>query len=75
MLAELVEGEEDSWQGGAYHAVAGELRIGLQNAVCSRVVASGIHGIRTSLVERSWESHIACIPTSDCDFWHAVIVL
>ena len=32
-------------EGGTYHAVAGKLGIGLQNAVCGGVVASGIHGI------------------------------
>lgn len=58
-----------------YHAVAGELGIGFQDAVCGGVVACCVHGVGTCLVERGREPHIASIPTGDGDFWHGVAVL
>jgi hypothetical protein len=36
---------------GTYHAVAFVLRIGLEDAVCGRVVTSGVHGVGPDLVE------------------------
>lgn len=36
----------------AYHAVAGELGVGVQDAVCGRIVTSSVHGIGASLVKR-----------------------
>ena len=69
----------DSWGGGvkegAHHAVAGELGVGLQDTVCGRVVASSVHGIRASLVEGGWESHIARVPAGNCNFCHGVMLL
>jgi hypothetical protein len=63
-------GEERGEGGGAYHAVAGEWRIGLQDAVCGGVVACSVHGIGARLVERGREPHIAGVPAGDGDFWH-----
>jgi hypothetical protein len=72
---ELLQRVERDWEERVYHAVAGELGICVQGAVCGGVVASSVHGIRASLVEGGWESHIACVPTGDCNFCHAVMML
>ena len=61
--------------GRTYHAVTGVLGISLQDTVCCGIVASSVHSIRASLVEGGWESHIACVPTDDCNFCHAVMML
>ena len=62
-----------------YHAVSGELRVGLQDAVCGRVIARSIHCVGTSLVEGGGKAHIARVPASDCyfrhDVWSAVLVV
>jgi hypothetical protein len=36
----------------AYHAVAREVGVGVQDAVCGRIVTSSVHGIGASLVKR-----------------------
>jgi hypothetical protein len=59
----------------AYHAVAGELGVRLQDTVRGGIVASSVHGIRASLVEGGRESHIACVPAGDSNFCHAVMLL
>lgn len=56
--------------GGMYHAVAGELGVGLENAVCGGVVASCVHGIGASLVKRRRKSDITRRPASNGDFGH-----
>ena len=54
-------------RGHGYHAVSAEDRVGLQDAVGSRVITSGVHGIRARFVQRGWEPHIAGSPTRDGD--------
>jgi len=55
-----------------YHAMPGEFRVGLKDAVGRGVIASSIHCIRASFVQRSRKSHIASIPPCDSDFGHDV---
>jgi hypothetical protein len=50
--------------------VAGEFRIGFQDAVCGGVVSCCVHGIGACLVEGGREPHIAGVPAGDGDFWH-----
>ena len=56
--------------GRVYHSVAGEFRIGFQDAVCGGVVSCCVHGIGTCLVEGGREPHIAGVPAGDGNFWH-----
>jgi hypothetical protein len=58
------------WRGRAYHSMAGIFRVRLEDAVRGGVVASCVHGIGASLVERGGEAHIACGPTCDGDLSH-----
>ena len=52
--------------------MACEVGISFQNAVCSGIVASCVHGIRASLVEGGGKTHVACVPTNDINLRHAV---
>jgi hypothetical protein len=47
--------------------MAAEGRIRLEDAVRGRVIASGVHGIGASFVQRRGEAHIACGPAGDGD--------
>ncbi len=72
LIVGLLDRDRMELKGGdTYHAVTGEIRVGLQDTVCGRVIASSVHGIRTSLVERCWESDIFGIPAGDGDFCHS----
>lgn len=55
---------------GRYHAVTSVVGVSLQDTVGGRVVTSGIHGVRASLVEGGREPHIARSEAGDCDFRH-----
>jgi len=55
--------------------MAREIGVGLQDAVCGRVVTGGVHGVGAGLVEGCWESHIASVPASDSDFCHPLAVV
>lgn len=50
--------------------MAGVRRVGLEDAVRSGIVASGIHGVGSRLVERCREPHVAGAEARDCDFSH-----
>ena len=56
-----------------HHSVAGKFRIGLENAVRSRVIPSSVHGIRTGLVQRGWEADIFRLPPRDRDLCHCAV--
>jgi len=55
---------------GFYHSMAGELGVGLQDAVRGGVVAGCVHSVGARLVEGGWESHIARVPACDCYLCH-----
>ena len=58
---------------GGYHAMARKFRVGLQNAVRGRVVASCVHRIRTCFIKRGWEPHIFGVPACDGYFCHVAL--
>ena len=53
--------------------MAGVGGVGLENAVGGRVVASGVHGIRTRLVQRGGKPDIPGGPAGDGDFGHGCL--
>ena len=52
------------------HSVAGVFRVCLEDAVGGGIVASSVHGIGASSVERSRKANISSLPAGNCDFTH-----
>jgi len=63
-------------RGESHHAMAAVSRVRLENAVCCRIVAGSIHGIRARLIQRCGKAHIARCPPGDGDLvGHGVLLL
>jgi len=65
--------EEDGVDVLSHHAVTRVRRVGLQDTVCSRVVACCVHGVRARLIQGGGKADIASFPPGDCDLTHLLL--